>query len=365
MWSYLKSLAMRTMLTLACLTFLSANRFETVAPSAGLAGTSGPDTSSSKAAGGIEMQVVSGPPLESRLPRGNLAVTQTAAVTSVQTNPAISAADTAEMVLFQAIIAEPESDEPETDGPARSSGGPGGDSSRGRVDPDLPPKFDPNYDSWQKDADIKLNEEKARAQGKDHPIAAANPDSYLVICLGGCRPSSDKIVYRVSRMAAAAAAIAQRRMETTAAEAASGSGKKPEASEQNDVACIAGCYANQEISPQIKSRRAAAAPKVRPVRVAARNPAVKMPAVKMPATPALASAHRISAETQGHFAKKRVTGVIRETQTWRTKIVFATKKAARLAAKRDRTQRAAVTKISRSRSAKRNPVITEASGFIF
>jgi hypothetical protein len=175
------------------------------------------------------------------------------------------------------------------------------------------------------------------------------------------RSTRNKIVYRVSKTAAAAAVIAQRRMETTAADAKVGNGKKDEASDQNAVACIAGCYANQDISPEMKPRRAAAAgPNARVVHVAAVTPAAK-PQPEF----ALAGAHRISAETRGHLAKKRITNAIRETHNWRTKIVFATRQAARLAAKRDRALRPAIAKMTRNRVEKRNKIVTEASGFIF
>lgn len=365
MWSYVKSLALRTMLTLACLALLTVNRPEPSAPAAPLTDLA----NSTKAASLIEMQVVNLPTLESRLPRGNLA-TVSAAV-EVKSEPSLSkpATDPAEIVLFQAILAEAESSNQRTSGPARSSGGPGGGSGRS-PDPDLPPEFDsmpdmppqsdPMLETWQKDADIKLNAEKSQAKGKEHPLAIANPDSYLVICVGGCRPASDKIVYRVSKSAAAAAAIAARRMETTAAQVTPGAEIKPSEADQSAVACIAGCYANEAISPAMRPRRAAAAPNARAVRVADAAPVAK-------AQPklTLTSAHRISEETRGHFAKKRVTNVIRDKQAWRTKIVFATKKAARLAAKRDGTKRAVMSRTSRGHRVKRNAVVTEASGFIF
>ena len=365
MWSYLKSLAMRTMLTLACLALLTVNRPEPSAPAALLTDIA----NNTPAAAPIEMQVVSLPAPESRLPRGNLNVASV--VAEVKSEPSLSkpATDPAEIVLFQAILAEAEFSNPPTNGPTRSSGGPGGGSGRS-PDPDLPSEFDampdvppqndPMYDTWQKDADIKLNAEKSQGKGKEHPLAIANPDSYLVICVGGCRPASDQIVYRVSKTAAAAAVIAARRMETTAAQIASGVKIKPSEADESAVACIAGCYANEEISPAMRPRRAAAASQVRPVRVAEVVPAAK-------AQPELifTSAHRISEETRGHIAKMRVTNVIRDKQTWRTKIVFGTKKAARMAAKRDGFKRAAMSKISRGHRVKPNAVVTEASGFIF
>ncbi len=363
MWSYIKGLALRTMLTLASLALLTVNNpgnnpGYNPGPSTPAASTTAGVAKSTPPADLIVMTVVPQPAPESRLPRGNATLAKAAAEAASEVSALKVAADPAEIMLFQAIIAQAESIQNRSGGPARSSGGPGGGELRRAPNPDLPPEFDPNYDNWQKNADIKLNEENGRSKGKEHPLAAANPDSYLVICLGGCRASSDEIVYRVSKTAAADAVIAQRRMETTAAGAASGN--KPEDLDQNAVACIAGCYANEEISPALKAKRAAAAPAARPVRVAA-----YVPATKALASSSLTRAHRISAETRGRIAKKRVTSVIKDTQTWRTKIAFATKKAARLAAKRDRPKRAAVTKVFRGRGATRSTIVTEASGFIF
>ncbi len=360
MWSYLKSLALRTMLTLACLALLTVNGLQPSVTDGSLMDLA----NRTRAAASIAMQVVSLPTPESRLPRGSLATASVAA--EAKPEPAFSnpATDPAEIVLFQAIIAQAESSQQRTNGPARSSGGPGGGPSgstaRRAPDPDLPPEFDPMYETWQKDADIKLKSEEARKLVKEHPLAVANPDSYLVICLGGCRPASDKIVYRVSKTAAAAAVIAARRMETTAAQVKTGAAIMPSEADQNAVACIAGCYANEEISPAMRPRLAEAAPKARPVRLAA-----DVPAPKSKAAIALTGVHRISAETRGHFAKKRVTSVIRGTQGWRTKVTFVSKKSALFAAKREKIKRIAASKLLRGRGARRDTIVTEASGFIF
>lgn len=67
----------------------------------------------------------------------------------------------------------------------------------------------------------------------DHPLAAKNPNDFLVICEAGCRPASDRIVYRVSKIAAVAAAKAERKMEVTSADASA---------ENNEIVCVAGCY---------------------------------------------------------------------------------------------------------------------------
>lgn len=77
---------------------------------------------------------------------------------------------------------------------------------------------------------------------KENPLAAANPDDYLVICEAGCRPANDRIVYRVSKIAAASAVIAQRRLEVTAAE------PKDDNAEAAGVVCVAGCYDEEPVA---------------------------------------------------------------------------------------------------------------------
>ncbi len=68
-----------------------------------------------------------------------------------------------------------------------------------------------------------------------HPLAAANPESYVVVCEAGCRPGSDQIVYKISKTSAPAAAIAKRQLEVTAA--------ADEIASAGDAAvCVAGCY---------------------------------------------------------------------------------------------------------------------------
>ena len=90
---------------------------------------------------------------------------------------------------------------------------------------------------------------------KETPLQAAHPESYIVVCEAGCRPSSNKIVYEVSRVAAAAAEIAKRRLETTAAPASDGSDQV--ATAENAVICVAGCYddeksARSPLKPAVK-----------------------------------------------------------------------------------------------------------------
>jgi hypothetical protein len=198
MWSYIKGLALRAMLTIGCLALLTGNHAGNHAgPSTPATPTAGV-ANSKPATELIVMAVVPAPDVESRLPRGNITLAKAAAEAASEASVLKAAADPTEIVLFQAILADAEFSRQRPSGPSRNSGGPGGSSSGRAPDPDLPPEFDPNYDNWQKDADIKLNSENKQQKGKEHPLVAANPDSYLVICVAGCRPSSDEIVYRVS-----------------------------------------------------------------------------------------------------------------------------------------------------------------------
>ncbi len=356
MLSYMKSLALRTMLAVAFLALLSAKQPVAVAPTTTLQVS----VSNPIVTGSLEMPAAPGATVESRLPRGK----PTVAVASIEPSPPSMAArdaeDPADIVLFQAIMAQAEFSTKRSNGPTRNSGGPGGGSSGRAPDPDLPPEFDSNYDNWQKDADIKLNNEKSRVHGKEHPLAVANPDSYLVICLGGCRASSDEIVYRVSKAAAAAAVIAARRMETTAVQAADGSTINPGANDQDVVACIAGCYRNDDITPAKRLKRAAAAETSRPVRIAEFVPVAALHKASISS-----DVHRISVETRIHHSKKRMKSAVSGSGKWRTRVTFNVTKSVKAAAKRGKTKRFASSKVLRHRGAKRNPIVTEASGFIF
>ena len=95
MWSYLKSLALRTMLTLACLALLTVNGLQPSVTDGSLMDLA----NRTPAAASIAMQVVSLPTPESRLPRGSLATASVAA--EAKPEPAFSnpATDPAEIVL--------------------------------------------------------------------------------------------------------------------------------------------------------------------------------------------------------------------------------------------------------------------------
>lgn len=88
--------------------------------------------------------------------------------------------------------------------------------------------------------------DSAETTDKEHALAAANPNDYLVICEAGCRPQSDKIVYKVSKAAAASLAIAQRRLELSAAS------PQQVASADSAVVCVAGCYDDAPVASKRK-----------------------------------------------------------------------------------------------------------------
>jgi hypothetical protein len=104
---------------------------------------------------------------------------------------------------------------------------------------------------------------------KEHPLAAKFPGDYLVVCEAGCRPSSDLIVYKVSKIAAANAAKAQRKLEVT-------SGAEGAAAESNEIVCIAGCYDDEPVKRQADIGKPASAiaqnEAPEPLKVAAAQP---------------------------------------------------------------------------------------------
>lgn len=83
-----------------------------------------------------------------------------------------------------------------------------------------------------------LDIDEAAGSKAPHPLATANPDDYVVVCEAGCRPNSDKIVYRVSKTAASQAAIAARRLELTSAQ---------DVASLQETVCIAGCYDREPV----------------------------------------------------------------------------------------------------------------------
>lgn len=249
-----------------------------------------------------------------------------------------------------------------------------------KAGPDLPTWMDPSLDPYQKDADRKLKQEREEeGPTKVPPVVAANPDDYVVICAAGCRPSSDRIVYKVSKIAAPTAEIARSRLVTSSAEASDGSGEP--ATAENTVVCVAGCYDDDPSPKAIKRADArpaltpapapaararstvrfaeAAVPppakhahlrlKLKPVPVRDAKPTVLVSlvpqplkeaaqaavlSVREPDTPLapprtveapvkLADAHLVSTEARGHSAAKRVKAIVAKSSgisKWRTVI---------------------------------------------
>lgn len=110
----------------------------------------------------------------------------------------------------------------------------GGDRSRVRTD-DFSSGLDGIFTGGTGLADVEADAEGDNATARS--LADAHPNDFLVICEAGCRPSNDRIVYRVSKIAAAASAIAERRLEVTSAQP-----KQAEEGESTGIVCVAGCY---------------------------------------------------------------------------------------------------------------------------
>lgn len=107
---------------------------------------------------------------------------------------------------------------------------------------------DPYYNLWQSHANEKLEDENGRTNVKQHPAAAAHPESYVVVCEAGCREATGQIVYMVSKVAAAEGQKAV--LETTSSETqgqAIGSATAPKVTgDPNSLPCMAGCYDRPE-----------------------------------------------------------------------------------------------------------------------
>lgn len=231
---------------------------------------------------------------------------------------------------------------------------------------DLPPEFDPHFDEWQKNADEKLKDEKAASAPKDHPLAAANPDSYIVICMAGCRPASDLITYKVSKAAASAKVIAERRMQPSSV---SVDGKPVAVDPQNGTVCVAGCYDDVEVASATNPKRADVPSVKQPVRSAVRTDR------KSPAVERIASrqyAHLVSSETRIRGIAKRLKALAAAKPSKggslaQLKKTLPVKK--HLAAKPAKNQRVvSQSRIGfkkRSYASRKLKITTEASGFIF
>ncbi|MGL4397715.1 MAG: hypothetical protein ACRCS9_14335 [Hyphomicrobium sp.] len=143
-------------------------------------------------------------------------------------------------------------------GPTRSNAGP----RMAPGEPGAPMNSGGAGDAGEPDAiELFIEEESQSRAVTEHPLVVANPDSFVVVCLAACRPSSDKVVFRVSKAAAAAVAAAnvasaKGRFEPTAnADAAHAANHGTERSQKSatvaiggnaivatDAVCIAGCY---------------------------------------------------------------------------------------------------------------------------
>lgn len=106
---------------------------------------------------------------------------------------------------------------------------------------------DPYFERWQKDANEKLEQEKAIRTVKQHPLALANPDKMVVVCEAGCRTPKDEIVY----IAALIPAVEPpRKFDPTSSGASA-------PVDEGHMPCIAGCYEKPERNkPAAPARKA-------------------------------------------------------------------------------------------------------------
>ncbi|MEQ1716848.1 MAG: hypothetical protein ABL907_12815 [Hyphomicrobium sp.] len=186
------------------------------------------------------------------------------------------------------------------------------------------------------------------------PLVVANPDSFIVLCEAGCRPSSDRIVYKVSKVAASSAAIAQRRLELTGASTSDVSGNV--ASADNTIVCVAGCY-DEPAARKTGAKRADNSPAQSLAKSLVKSPAVeavprvviadadtdrlsrretqpeapapieavsdaKAATVDAMPRPKLADVHLISRETHGRRVMKHVKAVALYSERWRTTVTL-------------------------------------------
>lgn len=194
----------------------------------------------------------------------------------------------------QTILAQA-SEIPRSNGRSNGQSG-GGDRARIKTDESA---ADEIFTGGTGLVDVEVEEDNAPARA----LAQANPNDFLVICEAGCRPSNDRIVYRVSKMAAAASAIAERRLEVTAAQP-----KQPDEGENAGVVCVAGCYDDEPPQKHAQQSEKTArklaqvdepAAAVRPV---AHDDA--KPATIEPVTPARAEARQASAQQETKIASE-------------------------------------------------------------
>lgn len=267
------------------------------------------------------------------------------------------------MILAQAREAPPQGGVAR--GSARDGGNPGG-GSRNRQNPDLPTGLDPDRNLFQEDGidALKDEDEADVTANRGSPLASAYPDSFIVVCEAGCRPSSNKIVYEVSKIAAAAADIAKRKLETTAVEPTDGS--KDAASVENTVVCVAGCYRDEKPQPQrAETKKAEQPPAVEPAkkqktRFAAAGPHGRRIAehIEPVRTRAVRPVAVADAQPAGIAASKPVALAVVAPKPLEAKTVNAAKAAAARTSRQDLRARSAAKTVAKRSTKKARDWLT-------
>jgi hypothetical protein len=155
---------------------------------------------------------------------------------------------------------------------------------------------DPYFERWQKDANERLKGEHDFHDPNPHPLAAADPNNAVVVCVAGCETTKDVVVY--------SAPIVPGVLPAGQFEASTSAGATP--SDEGSLPCIAGCY--DDSAPSRPSKRQTAEFNSRPSVVTA-SPAVaaSIPSAHVATTPQ-AVAHavkqtvhsRVASAARGH-----------------------------------------------------------------
>ena len=181
---------------------------------------------------------------------------------------------------------------------------------------------DPNFGMWQEHAKEKLKHENGLTNPKDHPLAAAYPDSYVVVCEAGCREQPGHIVYMVTKVAAATGVKST--LETTSSETQASTGTAAVNIFNDDpraLPCVAGCYDRPEPrrTPDMKK-----AETTNDLRTAAVASVPATPAPRDALQPMGATPKPLSIAAQAEPAPKAVLqAIMKARRGWKATVVRA------------------------------------------
>ncbi len=115
---------------------------------------------------------------------------------------------------------------------------------------------DPNFGKWQDQANDRLKQEKSVLTPHEHPLAAANPGSFVIVCEAGCRGAPEQIVYQVVRSEAATLAPRQYVPTDASQQGAATSEAAVATQDPNTIQCLAGCYDSPKVHRARQASRA-------------------------------------------------------------------------------------------------------------